>query len=244
MYDRRIPPGKVLGTLEPTVWLNKSPFTGQTSIFPRSINFEDIDRAVFDWFNSRELYFEAEEHQEVPAFFLSPEKWAEFKLQWHYMDADRKVDFPYITIRRVGVTLAKQPVKGRIPGKKFTIYKEPVNTNAGPTYRHYRVPQPIKVDMSYEVRVLTHFISETNTINETILKHFASLQAYLDIDKHYMPMLIESISDESEVNNIEDERIMHTLYSIQVRGYIIDESEFEEKLGVSDIIVKIDEESN
>jgi len=160
------------------------------------------------------------------------------------MDGDRKVDYPYITIRRSGLALSSHPIKGRIPGKNFTIYKEPIYTNAGVTYKHYKVPQPIKVDMAYEIRILTHYFSETNVINETILRHFASLQAYLDIDSHYMPMLIDSISDESETDNIEEERIMHTLYQIQVRGHIIDEIEFEENVGVSDIIVRIDEQTD
>jgi hypothetical protein len=241
MAEKKFPPGKILGTITPMEWLNKSPFTGTTKIYPRSINFEDIDKAVFKWFNDHEIVIE---NMPLPAFFLTPEKWAEFKLQWRYMDADRKVDFPYITIRRSGFTLAANPAKGRIPGKRFTIYKQPEYTPAGPTMMHYRVPQPIKVDMEYEVRVLTHYVSESNVINEVLVKHFASLQAYLDIDKHYMPMLIESISDETEADNIDDERIMHTLYTIQVHGYIIDESEFEKRLGVSDIIVKIDEQKD
>lgn len=240
MYDKRFPPGRVLSTLSEQEWLDKSPFTGQTTIYPRSISFEDIDRAVFDWFNGRDLVID---DRAVPAFFMSPEKWAEFKKQWEYMDGDHKVSFPYITVRRVGFNLAQQPIKGRIPGKKFTIYKLPVYTPSGPTMMHYRVPQPVKVDLSYEVRVLTLYISDINVINETLVKHFASLQAYLDIDKHYMPMLIESIGDETDTDNIEDERVMHTVFSIQVRGYIIDEDEFEEKLGVSDIIVNVDEDT-
>jgi len=241
MYDKRFPPGKILNTIDAMDWLDKSPFTGQTTIYPRSISFEDIDRAVFDWFNGRDLVIDG---TTVPAFFLSPEKWAEFKKQWEYMDDNHKVAFPYITIRRVGFSLAQQPIKGRIPGKKFSIFKMPVSTPSGPTMMHYKVPQPIKVDLDYEVRVLTLYISDNNVINETILRHFASLQAYLDIDKHYMPMLIESISDETETDNVEDERVQHNLYSIQVRGYIIDEDEFEEKLGVSDIIVNVDEDTN
>ena len=241
MYDKRIPPGKILSEIEEMEWLNKSPLTGQTTIYPRSISFMDIDHAIFDWFNGRDIIIE---NKTVPAFFLSPEKWAEFKTQWSHMDGNHNVDFPYITIRRTGISLAQQPVKGRIPGKKFTTYKLPVYTDNGPTVMHYKVPQPIKVDMDYEVRVLTHYISDINVINETVLRHFASLQAYLDIDKHYMPMLIESISDETETDNIEDERIMHTLYNIQVRGYIIDEDEFEETLGASEIIVNIDEDTN
>jgi hypothetical protein len=240
-YLKRFPPGKILSSIEEKIWDDKSPFTEQTTIFPRSINFQDIDEAVFDWFNGRDIVIDT---SPVEAYFMSPEKWAEFKLQWKNMDGDRNIDFPYITIRRTGFAPAATPRKGRIPGKKFTIYRFPVSTANGPSVMHYRVPQPIKVDMEYEVRVLSHYISDINVINELLLRHFASLQAYLDIDKHYMPMLIESISDETETDNIEDERVLHTGYSIKVQAYIIDEDEFEEKLGVSEIIVNVDEEPN
>jgi len=241
MYDKRIPPGKVLGSIDDKVWLDKSPFTGSNTIYPRSIKFVDIDKAVFEWFNGRDLNID---NKSVPAYFLSPEKWAEFKKQWEYTDENHQVSFPYITIRRVAFNLAQTPLKGRIPGKKWTIYKLPVYTVNGPTMMHYRVPQPIKVDMDYEIRVLTHYISDINNINEVLIRHFASLQAYLDIDKHYMPMLIDSISDETDSDaNLTEERIMHTVYSIKVSGYIIDETEFEEKLGISDIIVNIDEDT-
>jgi len=239
MYSKRFPPGKILSTLDETEWLDKSPLTGQTTLFPRSISLENIDEAVFEWFNDRDILID---NDLVPAYFLSPEKWAEFKKQWKTMDANHVVSYPYITVRRTAISLAQQPIKGRIPGKKFTVYKLPVYTPAGSAVKHYKVPQPIKVDLEYEIRVLTHYISDINLINEILLRHFASLQAYLDIDKHYMPMLIDSISDETETDTIEDERIMHTLYSIKVQGYLIDESEFETKLGVSDIIVNIDED--
>lgn len=241
MYEKKYPPGKILGTIGDSVWPNKNPLTGQTTIYPRSITFEDIDRSVFDWFNGRDIIIG---DVEVPAFFLSPEKWAEFKQQWQYMDADHKVAFPYITVRRVNFSLGQQPIKGRIPGKKFTTYKLPVYTPAGPTMKHYKVPQPIKVDLDYEIRVLSLYIADINVINETLIRHFASLQAYLDIDKHYMPMVISSIADETQTDNIADERLMHTMYSIRVQGYIIDKEEFEEKLGISDIIVNVDEDTN
>lgn len=239
MYDKRIPSGKILGTTDEADWLNKSPLTGQTTMYPRSISLEDIDRSVYEWFKGRDILIDS---NPLPVFFLTREKWGEFKQSWQYMDSGRTVNYPYITVRRSNLGLGNNPIKGRIPSKRFTTYKIPFYTPAGPTVKYYKVPQPTKVDLSYEVRVLTHYISEINLINETLLKHFASLQAYLDIDKHYMPMLIDSISDETDSDNLEDERVSHTLYSIQVRGYIIDETEFEEKLGVHNILVRIDED--
>jgi hypothetical protein len=226
--------------LPKTVWRDFNQLENQRTFYPRSISFEDIDRAVFDWFNSRQISINGEI---VPAIFLIPEKWAEIKKSWNRMNADHNVKFPYITVKRSNAPkLAENPFKSRIPGKLFTTYKVPIYTDSGPTYKFYKVPQPIKVDMEYEIRALTLFHEDINLINETLLRHFASLQAYLSIDNHFMPMTIESVSDES-VDSTEDERVLHTLYSIMVKGYIIDENEFEEKIGVANLTIKIEEET-
>lgn len=226
--------------LPKTVWNEYNQLKNQTTFFPRSISFEDIDRAVFDWFNGRDIYIN---NERVPAIFLTPEKWAEVKRSWNRMNDDHNIKFPYITVKRSQAPkLSENPFKSRIPGKLFTTHKVPVYTDAGPTYKFYKVPQPIKVDMEYEIRALTLYNEDINQINETLLKHFASLQAYLNIDNHFMPMSIESISDES-ADSVEDERVLHTLYSIQVKGYIIDEKEFEEKLGVANLTIRIEEET-
>lgn len=236
-----IPPGKQLSKLSDPTWSDANVLSKQRTFFPRTIDFKDIDEAVFNWFISREIRVE---NNPIPVFFINPEKWAEFKKSWKYMDGDRNVDFPFITIRRFhSVTPAKTPTKGRIPGRTFVTYRFPIYTEAGVTQKLYKVPQPIKVDLRYEIRCLTHYVMDINKINEEILKHFASLQSYLDIDRHYMPMSIENISDESNTTSVSDERILHTLYSIVVNGYIIDKEEFEEKTGVSDITVIITEET-
>lgn len=240
MAEKFIPPGTQLSSLKEKDWLEFNQLENQSTYFPRSISFEDIDRAVFDWFNTREIVVNGDK---VPAIFLTPEKWAEVKKSWKRMDGDSNIKFPYITVRRSQAPqLGQSPLKGRIPGKKFSTYRIPIYTPAGATYKIYKVPQPIKVDMEYEIRALTHYMEDINLINETLLKHFASLQAYLSIDNHYMPMLIESVSDESDLDAIEEERVMHTLYSIVVRGYIIDENEFEERTGVAGLAVQIEEE--
>lgn len=225
--------------LPKTDWKQYNQLKNQNTFFPRSISLEDIDRAVFDWFNSRDIIINKEK---VPAIFLTPEKWAEVKRSWSRMNTDHNIKFPYITVKRSQAPkLAENPFKSRIPGKMFNTYRIPVYTDSGPTYKFYKVPQPIKVDIEYEIRALALYISDINLINETLLKHFASLQSYLNIDNHFMPMVIESISDES-VDAVEEERLLHTVYSIKVRGYIIDEDEFEEKLGVTSVTIKIEED--
>lgn len=237
---KRIPAGKQLSTLgSNTVWPKQvNLLANQGTYFPRSIGFEDIDKAVYDWFNTRDISIE--EHK-TPVFFLTHEKWGEFKKQWQYQDKNGTVQMPYVTIRRTGIGRGRDG-QGRIPQpRRFTTYKVPVYAETGTTYRHYRVPQPIRVDMSYEVRVLTHYISDINKINEELITHFASIQSFIDIDGHKMPMTIESIGDESQDQETSSERVLHTTYTIRCDAYIINEDEFEVIDGANKLLLSIDE---
>ena len=235
---KRIPAGKHISSLKvPTLWPQQfNLLAQQTSYFPRSIGFEDIDTAVYDWFNTRDIEID---NNKTPVFYLTHEKWGEFKKQWKFQDAEGEVQMPYITIRRSNLAQG-EPTRGRIPERRFSTYKVPIYAETGTTYRHYRVPQPIRVDMSYEIRVLTHYITDINKINEELIRHFASIQSYLDLDGHKMAMVIESINDET-ADETNTERILHSLFNVKVSAYIIDETEFEVVDGASNIIVEIRE---
>lgn len=237
---KRIPAGKQLSSLgSDTVWPKEvNLLANQGTYFPRSIGFEDIDKAVYDWFNTRDLKIE---NDKTPVFFLTHEKWAEFKKQWAYQVDEEYVPMPFVTIRRSGFVRGREG-QGRVPQpRRFTTYKVPVYAETGTTYRHYRVPQPIRVDMSYEIRVLTHYISDINKINEELLKHFGSIQSFIDIDGHKMSIAIENIGDESQTEDAEAERILQTVYTVTCQGYIIDEDEFEIVDGANKIVLNIDE---
>lgn len=238
---KRIPPGKQLSNLGPVDvdWpLEANLLKDQATYFPRSIGFEDIDKAVYDWFSTRDIEIEG---NTTPVFFLTHEKWGEFKKQWQYQDGDQQVEMPFVTIRRTGIAQG-EPLRGRIPQpRRFTTYKLPVYTETGITYRHYRVPQPVRVDMSYEIRVLTHYITDINKINEELLMHFASIQSYLDLDGHKMPMTIDSIGDDSQDQEVGGERILQTLFTVKAAAYIIDEDEFAVIDGANQIVVDISE---
>ncbi len=239
---KRFPPGYQASTLEEPEWFkDPNPLQTQQTFFPIAIGLEDIDQGVMDWFVEKEIKIDG---KNVPVFFLTPEKWAEFKHSWTYTDQNHNIKFPYITVRRTQAPrLSQNPVKGRVVNpRKFTTYKIPYYDNNGMTYKFYKVPQPIKVELEYEIRALTHYMTDINQINEAFLRHFASLHSYLNIQQHYMPMKIENVSDESDyTTDLSEERIIHTLYTITVQGYLIDKEEFEEKIGLKSTTVSITE---
>ena len=71
----------------------------KTKHLPRTILFEDIDQAVFDYINDGKLRAVID-GKIVPTFYLDNDRWGEFKKTWKFMDNDKNVPTPYITIRR------------------------------------------------------------------------------------------------------------------------------------------------
>ena len=48
-----------------------------------------------------------------------------------------------------------------------------------------------------------------------------------------LPLLLDSIGDESVINNIDEKRYYVQLYSIKMLGYLLDENEFKVKPAIS-----------
>jgi hypothetical protein len=67
---------------------------------------------------------------------------------------------------------------------------------------------------------------EVNKFNETVMKKFASLQAYQTIKGHYIPIKLNSIADES-VMDLEKRKYYIQKYEFTLLGFLLDEDEFE-----------------
>jgi hypothetical protein len=79
-------------------------------------------------------------------------------------------------------------------------------------------------------------------MNETLIRHFASLQTYIKANGYYMPMKIDSVANETDLDTIDDAKVIHTSYNIKVYGYLLDQEEFEEIVAPTHVKVNIEEE--
>jgi hypothetical protein len=205
--------------------------------YPIAIGFEEIDKAIYNWFSDKELMIDSEKLRVV---YLTTEKWAEYKNNWDKMNRERNLSFPYVTIVRENI----QPstMANNIPNKKFLTYKEKISENGGKTYKYYVMPQPARVKIDYRFDFLSHYMEDMNKINEKIVKHFASLQSYISVHDHFMPMVITSIEDNSNYDEPNTEKIINVTYIVTLDGYLIDPDDFEEKIGTVDFVVNIVED--
>ena len=77
---------------------------------------------------------------------------------------------------------------------------------------------------------------ELNQFNRVTLQKFTSRQAYTFVKGHYIPIVMQSIGDESKIDT-EDRRYYQQNYQFQLQGFLLDEEEFEVKPAISRSLV-------
>lgn len=199
----------------------------KTNYFPRTIRLRDLDAAAFDFIKNKDMKLIID-GKDVPAFYLSKERWGEFSKTWEYTDNDQNVLTPFITIRRLkkepGTRVGKRYI---VPQPKtFSYIDVPILDEGQMINLRFKVPEPTFVDMYYEVRFFTKYQNDANTYDEQILDLFASRQAYAWIKGIPFAVHLES-NDEQNVQDIKGDRMYVTVYQVKVLGYIQNEKKFE-----------------
>lgn len=201
---------------------------------PKTIDIADIDNSVFEMFDKGDfaIYVEDEElgTQKVPAFYLTNERWGDFSKTWVLSDQDKNIVPPFITITRL-----RNPKQGTYAGSKFNIPNRrtftyvnvPTFENGRYGYDIYSVPQPVAIDLQYEINLYTRYTVDVNEFIKCFTKNFSSLQYYVTINGHYIRIIMEeSFSDESTVDSIDGNRYYNPKQTITVKGYLLDEKDF------------------
>ena len=199
-----------------------------TKYLPRTILLEDLDLGLFDLINDKGMKLTLD-NKLVPTFYMDNDRWGEFSKTWRFMDDDKNVPTPYITVRRIdkqkGTRLG---VKHRIPQPHmFRYHNVPIMDEGQVIFLQFRMPQPVNVDMIYEVALFTKYRVDVNSYDEQVLKNFASHQGFVWINGSPMPLLFEGFAEANPIENIDGDRFFVSKYALKILGFIQDEDEFE-----------------
>ena len=194
---------------------------------PKGILHEDMDQEMISYVdNELDLTLAGEK---VPVIFLSIQRWAEFTKTWQYSDINKNIELPFITIVRkpdpqVGTNYAGS---FNIPGRPtFTYMKVPTWSGNIKGFDMYKIPQPISVDIKYEVRLFCNRMRDLNKMNRKILTSFSAGEKYIRVNGHPIPLMLDSIGDESVITNLDERKYYVQLYTINMLGYLLDEDDF------------------
>jgi hypothetical protein len=160
---------------------------------------------------------------------ITTQNWSQFVETWDFQNIDKNAEPPFITtIRTPEVKYGSNPaLRWNIPNRRQYYYAK-VPTWDG--QRHgmdiYKIPQPVPVDITYTVAILCNRMRELNKFNQIVLEKFASRQAYQVIKGHYIPIVMNDVTDES-VLDLEKRKFYIQKYTFTLLGFLIDEDEFE-----------------
>ena len=97
--------------------------------------------------------------------------------------------------------------------------------NGEEAYDMYSMKQPFCVDLEYTVTIVTNKYEVLNDMNQRVHFEFKAINCYINPNGHYMPMVLEDVSDESEYS-LDDRKYYSQSYKIKVKAYIIRKEDF------------------
>jgi hypothetical protein len=205
--------------------------TDNGTFLPKGVLHADLDRGVLDFVkNDLKLVVDGKVVPTVDKI-ITTQSWAQFTETWEFQDLDKNVSLPFIiTIRKPEVKYGKlggQNIFQNIPERlRFTYYTVPNWDGQRKGADVYKIPQPIPVDITYNVKIFCNRMREINEFNKIILQKFTSKQAYTQINGHFMPLTTADPTDES-AKEIEKRKYYIMSYEFTLNGFIIDDEEFQ-----------------
>lgn len=197
-------------------------------IIPKTLEYKDIDIA-FKEFVNKEIDIVCD-GKLIPTFTLfSNQRFSEYSQTWQHTDENNNLLMNFKTIVR-----DKNPKMGTnqgnrwvIPGnRRYTLsIRDVLEDNGSECYEIVSMKQPFTVDLIYRVSFITNKFENINDFNQKINRLFASRQHYIRPNGHYIPMILEDVSDDSEYN-IENRKFYSQSCDIKVMAYIISEDDF------------------
>lgn len=203
----------------------------KTVYLPSSIGIADLDAEIVRQLNEDRLVTVSESKKEViPAILFGNERWGEFSKTWRYLDDDKNIILPIISIKKIDTVFGSRLGDNRyfISNKKNYEYRRvPIQLEDGKIgYEIYKVPNPTPIDITYEIKLFTNFSRDLNAFNSLFIRKFQDGQFYIQVKGQYMPIYMEGNGDDS-VDDVDSNTLIVRNFNIKLKGFIYFEEEFE-----------------
>lgn len=197
-------------------------------VFPKPVTYEDIDASVLDFANN-ELGFVAD-GAKIPTFTtFSSQRFSEYAQTWQFTDKNGNIYNNFKTLSR-----DTNPTAGNSQGKNWNIpghrdypllMRTVMEDDGKECYECYSMKQPYAVDLIYNIHFVSNLMENLNKFNQELQYLFSSRQCYIRPNGHWMPLLIDNISD-STTYTTTDMKVYVQLITLKCEAYIIRESDF------------------
>lgn len=196
-------------------------------IYPKPLEYADIDSSVRE-FVENELGMTIY-GKDVPTYnMFSNQRFSEYSQTWEHSDEEGNLILNFKTITRVNNPNGGENQGGlwNIPGERFyTIWRRDVlEDNGTESVEICSMKQPYAVNLEYHISFITDLYENITTFNEIVNDLFKSRQFYVRPNNHYLPLIIDDISDESKYS-VSDYRFYTQTITLKCLAYIIHEED-------------------
>jgi len=196
---------------------------------PKSVLHADLDRGMLDFVKTSLEVTTAGNIVPMLDIIITTQNWSQYLETWKFVDLDYNPAPPFMTVvRSPDVKYGTNPaLQYTIPNRKQFYYAS-VPTWDGNVQGMdiYTIPQPVPVDITYSVKIICNRMRELNQLNKIVMQTFSSRQAYTFIKGQYVPIILNNVSDESQMA-MDSRRYYVQSYEFTMLGFLIDEDEFE-----------------
>jgi hypothetical protein len=210
--------------------------TKSDSFLPDSILHDDLDKGMLDYVKDKLKVVSDGVQIPIIEKILTIQRWGEFTANWSFSDDDGNVKLPFIAIiRKPEVQFGTNPsIQRTIPDRhQFNYATVPTWDGTSMGADIYKIPQPIPCDITYDITIVCNKFRDLNKFNKVILQHFSSRQAYTQVKGHYIPIVLDTIEDNTPMDTIDGRRFYMQNYKCTMLGFLIDSDEFEVKPAIS-----------
>ena len=203
--------------------------TEQGTFLPKGVLHADLDRGMLDFVKNTLQLVVDEKTVPIIDKIITNQNWSQFVESWNFQDLDSNVSLPFIaTVRMPEVKYGTfQGGAANIPNRRqFFYYTVPTWDGQRKGADVYKIPQPIPVDITFNIKLFCNRMRELNEFNKIVMQTFTSKQAYTQIKGHFIPITLDSVADES-AKDLEKRKYYIANYTFVMKGLLIDEEEFQ-----------------
>lgn len=214
--------------------------TKSDTYLPDTILHDDLDRGMLDYV---EKHFKVvSDGKKIPVIprILTIQRWGELTNTWEYVDEDNNIQLPFISVvRKPDVQPGTNPsVQRTIPDRHRFHYATVKTWNGGQVGADvYKIPQPIAVDITYDVTIVCTKFRDLNRFNKMVMERFCSRQDYTLVKGHYIPIVHERTEDNTPMDSLDGRRFYIQTYQFVMLGFLIDSEEFEVKPAINRVLL-------
>lgn len=202
---------------------------------PKGVLHADLDKGMLEFVKNELLLMVDGKKVPVIDKIITNQSWSQFVETWNFKDLDDNIKLPFIsTVRMPEVKFGTNIItQYKIPDRRQFLYAQvPTWDGQRKGFDVYTIPQPIPVDISFNVKVFCNRMRELNEFNKIVNQKFASRQAYTVVKGHYIPIIWEDVSDESS-KELEKRKYYIQNYKFLLQGFLLDEEEFKVTPGIT-----------